>query len=137
MPKAGDILFHKEWVFDDGEIAPKLLVILNTPVDIDTPYLVLKTTKNPKWYSGVKSGCNPDKKVFFVLKVDEPCFDIDTYIQLPNIREITTTDLLRGCFSKIIVPINAVSISCFQRLKNCLKNFKYDISLKHQKLIFG
>jgi len=136
MAKAGDVLSHKEWVFDDGSQAPKRLVVLNTPDDIDTPCLVLKTTSNDKWYAGVKAGCNPNKKVFFVPKPSEPCFSLDTYIQLPSIWELTTKELLDGWASKVITPAGSISGLCLAQLKNCLKNYKDDISLKHRKLIF-
>jgi hypothetical protein len=136
MAKAGDVLSHKQWVFDDGSEAPKLLVVLNTQTDIDMPCLVLKTTSNPKWYAGVKVGCNQNKKVFFVLKANEPCLDLDTYIQLPSIWELTTKELLDGWASKAIRPIGSVSGNCLAQLKNCLKNYKDDISTKHRRLIF-
>lgn len=137
MAKAGDILFHKEWEFDDGSIGRKLLVVLNTPPDIDTPLLVVKTTSNSKQYSGVNTGCNPLKRVYYVLQSDEPCFDCDTYIQLHMIWEITTQELLSGCFAKVITPLGIpVSPRCFQQIKGCLRNFKNDISTKHWKLIF-
>jgi hypothetical protein len=137
MPKAGDVLFHKEWVFDDGTKGRKLLVVLNTPPDIDTPFLVVKTTSNSDFYKGVNVGCNLSKRVFFVPKSDEPCFDCDTYIQLHIIGEITTEQLLRGCFAKVIIPLEtSVSAKCFSQIKACLKNLKNDISTKHWKLIF-
>jgi hypothetical protein len=138
MPKAGDILFHQEWVFNDGTLGRKLLVILNTPDNPDIPCLVLKTTSQDDRYIGAVSGCNVSKKVFLVLSANEPCFDCNTYIQLPQIWELTTEDLLSGCFSKIIKPLaDPISKSCFDRIKICLKNYKDDISLKHWKLIYS
>lgn len=137
MAKAGDILFHKEWVFDNGSQGRKLLIVLNTPPDIDTPLLVVKTTSNPEFYKGVSIGCNPSREVFFVIQSDEPCFDCDTYIQLHTIGEITTEQLLRGCFAKVIIPLEkSVSPKGFSQIKACLKNLKYDISTKHWRLIF-
>jgi hypothetical protein len=137
MPKAGDILFHKEWEFDDGSQGRKLLVVLNTPSDIDIPLLVVKTTSNRAFYEGVNIGCNPPKRVFFVLQSDEPCFDCDTYVQLHSIWEIPIEQLLQGCFAKTIIPLEIpISPKCFNQIKSCLKNFKYDISTKHWNLIF-
>ena len=137
MPKAGDVLFYKEWVFEDGSQGRKLLVVLNTPPDIDTPLLVAKTTSNSKHYSGVNAGCNPSKRVFFVLQSDEPCFDCDTYIQMHGIWEITTEQMLSGSFARVIIPLETpVSPRCFQQIKGCLRNFRDDISTKHWNLIF-
>ena len=137
MPKAGDILFHKEWVFDDGSQGSKLLVVLNTPSDINIPLVVAKTTSQSAFYKGANIGCNPAKKVYFVLQSDEPCFGCDTYIQLHGIWELTTEQLLVGCFAKVIIPLGvSVSPRCFQQIKGCLRNFRDDISTKHWTLIF-
>jgi len=137
MPEAGDVLFHKEWLFDNGTTGRKLLVVLNTPPDIATPFVVVKTTTNREFYGEVGTGCNVTRKVFFVLQSDEPCFDCDTYIQLHKLWEITTEQLLRGCFAKIIIPFEAsVSPKCLSQIKACLKNLRKDISVRHWNLIF-
>ncbi len=137
MARAGDILFHQEWIFEDGTKGRKLLVVINTPHSVDMPCLVLKTTSQKAHYSGAVSGCNVDQKVFLVLKTKEPCFDSDTYIQLPQIWELTNEDLLSGCFSKVISLLSdPMSDMCLIQLKTCLKYYKNDVSPKHWKLIF-
>ena len=67
----------------------------------------------------------------------ENCFDIDTYIQLPQIIEFPALELLDGGFvSKNISVINSLSSLCLSQLKNCLKQFRDDVSEQHWKLIF-
>ena len=135
MPQPGEILFYTDYVFEDGSKADKLFVVLNA-ADINVPCLILKTTSQAKRYEGVSKGCNPKKKVFFVPRDCENCFELDTYIQLPEIIPISTEELLKGAFSKNIRVVNSLSADCFAQLKNCLKQFKEDVSPHHWKLIF-
>ena len=136
MPQPGEILQYRDYEFEDGSKADKLFVVLNVAENINLPCLVLKTTSQPKRYEGVKQGCNPQKRVFFVPAGWQSCFELDTYIQLPQILEISTEELLRGVFSKNIRIANSLSADCFAQLKNCLKRFKEDISPYHWNLIF-
>lgn len=52
----GTVLFHKEFSFEDGGVADKLLIILNTPSNGD-PYICCKTTSKCK-YNITKEGCH-------------------------------------------------------------------------------
>ena len=135
MPQPGQILCYKGYEFDDHSKKEKLFVVLND-TDRNSVCLVLKTTSKSRRYEGVGKGCNPQKKVFFVPTGWEQCFTLDTYIQLPEITEIATETLLVGEISRKIYVSSSLSIECFKLLKNCLKQFKEDISLEHQKLIF-
>jgi len=135
VPRAGQILYHKNFIFIDGNTGTKLVVVLNTG-DNSEISLILKTTSQSKRYEGVGKGCNPQKRVFFVPAGWQRCFKLDTYIQLSQILEISTEKLLKGVFSKNIRMIDSLSADCFAQLKNCLKQFKDDISTQHWKLIF-
>jgi len=135
MPHPGQILFHKDFEFEDHSRKDKLLVVLND-TDTDSLCLVLKTTSQSKHYQGVDKGCNPQKKVFFVPTGWEQCFKVDTYIQLPQLFEIPTDKLLAGEISGKIYVSSSLTVQCFKLLKNCLKQFKDDISAQHWKLIF-
>jgi len=136
MPQPGEILYYKDYEFEDGFKVDKLFVVLNVAENIDLPCLVLKTTSQSGRYEGVRQGCNPQKRVFFVPTDWGKCFKLDTYIQLPQILEISTEGLLKGFFSKNISVVNSLSADCFAQLKNCLKQFKEDVSPHHWKLIF-
>jgi len=136
MPQPGQILCHKDFEFEDHTKKQKLLVVLND-TDTDSLCLVLKTTSQSRHYQGVDRGCNPQEKVFFVPMTWEQCFKVDTYIQLPQIFEIPIDRLLAGEISSKIYVSSSLSVECFKLLKDCLKQFKDDISEQHRKLIFG
>jgi hypothetical protein len=135
MPQPGDILCHKEFEFEDGTKKTKLLVVLNS-ADDKTSCLALKTTSQIKRYSGSRQGCNPDQKVFYAPAIWQKCFDADTYIQLPQIFEFSTHDLISGGLAKRFYIQKSITSECLARLKNCLKKFKEDISQHHWKMIF-
>jgi len=135
MPQPGQILCYKDYEFDDQSRKDKLFVILND-TDKDQLCLALKTTSKSRRYQGVEKGCNPQKKVFFVPTGWEQCFTLDTYIQLPEIFEIAADKLLAGDISRKIYVSSSLSVECFKLLKNCLKQFKEDVSEQHWKLIF-
>lgn len=135
MPQPGDILCHKEFEFEDGTKKLKLFVVLNA-ADDKAPCLALKTTSQPKRYKGSHQGCNPDKKAFFTPTIWQKCFDVDTYIQLPQIFEFSTLELLQGGLSKSIYIQKSLTSECLAQLKNCLKKFKEDIAERHWNIIF-
>jgi len=136
MPQPGQILCYKDFEFpDDHSKREKLFVVLND-TDRDSVCLVLKTTSKARRYEGVGKGCNPQKKVFFVPTGWEQCFPLDTYIQLPEIFQIAADKLLAGDISRRIYVSSSLSVECFKLLKNCLKQFKEDISAQHWKFIF-
>jgi len=135
MPQPGQILCYKDYEFDDHSKRDKLFVVLND-TDRDSVCLVLKTTSQSKRYKGVGKGCNPQRKVFFVPTDWEQCFKLDTYIQLPEIIQIATDELLVGDISGRIYVSSSLSVEGFRLLKNCLKQFKRDISQRNRELIF-
>lgn len=135
MPYPGQILCYKDFEFEDGSKRDKLFVVLNN-ADTDLQCLVLKTTSQSRHYGGVGKGCNPQKKIFFVPADWEQCFKLDTYIQLPEIIQITTDELLVGDISGKIYVSSSLTVECFALLKNCLKHFREDVSPYHWKLIF-
>lgn len=135
MAQPGDVLHYSNYRFEDGSTANKFFIVLCS-WDIDVPCLVLKTTSQPKHYPDVSRGCNPSKRVFFVPSSWGQCFKRDTYVQLPQIIEIPTEDLLTGSLAKVITVAGSLQNPCFVELRGCLKRFREDISLQHWKWIF-
>lgn len=135
MPQPGQILCYKNYEFENHSKRDKLFVVLND-ADKDSVCLVLKTTSQSKRYQDVVKGCNPQKRVFFVPTDWEQCFKLDTYIQLPEIIQIATDELLVIGISNRIYISSSLSVECFKLLKNCLKQFKEDIVPQHWKFIF-
>lgn len=135
MPQPGEIICYKNYQFDNGSTRDKLFVVLNA-ADSSAPCLVLKTTSKADRYLNVKGGCNPSKKVFFVPKASKECFDDDTYIQLPQVIEIPTSDFLQRALENVLYRIGELSPNCLAQLKNCLRGFKSDLAERHWNLIF-
>ncbi len=134
-PYPGQILSYKDFEFEDHSKRDKLFVVLND-TERDSVCLVLKTTSQSRHYGNVEKGCNPKKKVFLVPTGWEQCFKVDTYIQLPQIIAITTDELLVGDISRKIFVSSSLTVQCLKLLKNCLKQFREDISDQHWNLIF-
>jgi hypothetical protein len=135
MPKSGDVLFYKDFEFEDRSKSNKLFIVLCS----DSYCLVLKTTSdNLGFYQGVKQGCNPQRKVFFIPKEEKEGFPLDTYVQFPHLIEISIPELLRGGISrKIEIMSQPISSKCLRMILDCLKYFKDDISPEHWEQIFS
>jgi hypothetical protein len=65
MPKTGQILFHKNFVYEDGSKGEKLFIVLNNCGDKED-CLVLKTTSQDRRYQDVQTGCNLKKRAFCI-----------------------------------------------------------------------
>lgn len=136
MPKPGDIFIIKQFVFEDGSQRDKWFVVLNS-ADLDKPCVVLKTTSQHKRYEGCMKGCNKHLKCFFAPVTWQKCFKMDTYIQLPQIFEFPTSDLLKDCLAGRVEFISSpLSPDCFSQLKSCLAGYKDDISQHHWDMIY-
>ena len=55
---------------------------------------------------------------------------------MPEIIQIATDELLVGDISGRIYVSSSLSVECLKLLKNCLKQFKEEISAEHRELIF-
>lgn len=135
MPKSGDVLFYKDFEFEDKSKSNKLFIVL-----CSDPYcLALKTTSDKLgFYRGVKEGCNPQRKVFLIPKEKKEGFPSDTYVQFPQLVEITIPELIEGGLSKKIKVVNQpISPKCLQLIRDCLKNFRDDVSPEHWEQIFS
>ena len=135
MPKSGDVLFYKDFEFEDRSKSNKLFIVLCS----DSYCLVLKTTSDKLgFYQGVKQGCNPQRKVFLIPKEEKEGFPLDTYVQFPHLIEISVPELLRGGISrKIEIMSQPISSKCLRMILDCLKYFKDDISPEHWEQIFS
>ena len=134
MPNPGDVLFYEDFEFIDGSKKDKLFVVICH----DECCLVLKTTSNDNFYKNVKEGCNPQKRVFFIPQANKEFFNLDTYIELPQLFEISIKELLQGSFSKKIKNYElALSETRIKLILLCLIHFKNDISPEHWSMIFS
>lgn len=134
MPKPGDVLVIRDFVFEDETKRDKWFVVLNS-ADIDHPCLALKTTSVNKRYHDCIKGCNKNHKCFYAPVSWQSCFEKDTFIQLPEIFEFQADVLLRNGLQKRIEYRPPLTQDCFNMLKSCLAGFKDDISQHHWNLI--
>lgn len=135
MANKGDIIIHDSFVFHDGAIGKKLAVVLNDAIAA-TPFLLVKTTSNPRRYQNAVEGCNENLKVFFVRR-GTANLNEDTFIQLHEIYPYSATDLSALMSSKTVRPVTALPTQKFNELRNCLKRLRKDISKAHQKILFS
>ncbi len=132
MHRQGQILLCRDFRFDDGTIANKLFVLLDTATSDDS-CLVLMTTSNKSRYAYATPGCNSLRNCFHVPIDCDQDFHVDTYIQLPRISDLDVDDLLSR---KQLSFIGHMSDICFTQLKKCLRKFKHDVSLQHWARIY-
>ncbi len=135
MPNPGDVFVYKQYVFEDGSQRDKWFIVLNTS-DSEKPCIVLKTTSNGNHYQGCAKGCNKNRRCFFAPNSWQTCFSVDTYIQLPQIFQFSTVNLLKDGFAGRIEFKQPLTSDCIAQLKTCLAGFKDDISPLHWALIF-
>ena len=133
MPRAGQIVYHKDFIFTDGDAGNKLVVVLNTCDNRET-CLVLKTTSQSARYSYATPGCNSCKKVFCIYEKCEQDFPQDTYVQMDNTYPINVEQLLNA---KKVSFVNYLSEICFANLKRCLRNFRDDIPQQYWATIYS
>ena len=129
----GTILYHREFQFFNGDQAPKLLVILNTPdLGRNEPYLVCRTTSNPENKTRT-SGCQYRQSLFFI-EANKDWFDHDTWLQLYDIYEFSAKKFLQLKFRGLLEVRGILKDQRIREIVNCIKKLK-DISGYHKDLI--
>jgi len=91
--KKGTVLYWKNFKFHDNNTADKFLIVLNSPVNLKTPFLCCKTTSKMKHTDG--QGCYPQYGVY-VLLANEDLFPKKTWVQLHEFYEIDSKELLEA-----------------------------------------
>ena len=135
MPAQGEVLCHDRFRFTDGTFGKKLLVVLNNPAARD-PCIVVKTTSQSHRYQGAKPGCNPNRRVFYLLDTAKEIIRGDTYIQLEETFELPVADMTASVLKKELSSLGKLSDLSLSQIKNCLKKVRLDIPERHYKLIF-
>jgi hypothetical protein len=133
MPEAGQILLHKNFIFEDNTLGIKLVVVLNT-CENNEVCLVVKTTSQSKHYARIHPGCNSMRKCFCIYAECQQGFDTETFVQLDQIYPINVDQLLN---SKQITFVDHLEKVCFANLKRCLRNYREDIPKAFWALIYS
>ena len=133
MPIKGQILRHKKFIYSDGTIGEKLVIVLNTCNNNET-CLVLKTTSQSKRYPNAIPGCNSSKCIYCIYEECCQGFAKETYVQMDNIYPINIEQLLND---KLVTFIDHLSEVCYTNLKKCLRNFREDIPQQYWNTIYS
>lgn len=135
MPEPGEVLCDDQFQFSDGTKGKKLFIVLNN-AGVGEPCLVVKTTSQVRRYTNTQVGCNPQKKVFYVI-TSAGVFTQNTFIQLDEIFPYHPDELLTGYWQKRIKQVSKLPDLILRQLKNCLKKLKQDIPEKYYRMIFA
>lgn len=130
MAVRGDIFHHKSFIFHNGHVKNKYVVLLNTPSKSER-YLFVKTTSQ-QHYNPTKPGCIKDRSLFFIPK-GTTFFKKDTWVQLFGIYPIPPTDIDK---SPDITFEGTLDHGTIQRVIDCLFLAEKDnISDEYQKML--
>ena len=113
----GTLLVSDNFIFSDGSIGKKILVVLN---DGNIGYnLVVKTTSKDTHKSS-NYGCQTqDRYPNFFLPQHSCCLEKDTWIGLDEFFEFTTAELLARHFSGEIRTIGVLPDKTVKKLLEC------------------
>lgn len=92
----GSIVEYKQFTFYDGAQADKLLIVLSA--GSGKPYLVIKTTSQPKPGRKATEGCHA-KDGYYYLPAKRDNFPKETWILLYEYYELTAADFLKAHFA--------------------------------------
>jgi hypothetical protein len=135
VPSQGEVFYHANFQFSDGQFGQKLIVVLNSPEKRE-PCIFAKSTSQKRRYGGVQAGCDPKKQVFYILADGKEDLLRDTYIQLDELYEISVEEMTASALKKEFYSVCKLSELTVRQLNNCLKKCKFDISERHYKMIF-
>ncbi len=94
MKQQGEIYYHPEFKFKNGERSQKLIILLNAPSNQE-PCLFVKTTSQ-KRYKPSKPGCNELESLFFIPNGSPAFFEVDTWVELFPIYEMPLGDVINN-----------------------------------------
>jgi hypothetical protein len=127
----GTVFYHANFVFKDGAVGDKLLIVLNNQSN-NAPFLCCKTTSKKKW--GIdQDGCHSSKNIFVM---NHKPFNKKTWIQFdPNsVFEFSAADLLKQKFGGNIKVVGRIDDQNIRAIANCFKKSE-DISAYHCGLL--
>jgi hypothetical protein len=131
--KRGTVLFHSRFLFTNGEVGKKYLVILNTP-DPKTPIPILfcKTTSQ-SLTRPQGPGCHANRNVY-VIDVKSDFFQKKTWVQFYEIFEADYKKLLQQHFEKTVTIEGELKAGTINAIINCIRKSD-DVSQYHLSLL--
>lgn len=128
----GSILYDTSFIFKDGEIGKKLLIILNDGSNY--PYIIVKTTSKQK-RKGKDEGCQlNDKPPNFFFPKGSCSFELDTWAELIEFYEFNVNDIFTKRLNKTLELKDSIPKNLLRDFLNCAKNCD-DISTKQAEII--
>ena len=131
----GTILFHKNFLFSDGNTGEKLIIILNVPKNKE-PFLVCRTTSKSQFYINKhinKRGCYSDKNIYYI-DANFDWFRENTWIQFYELFELDTAGFLNDHFKGNLEIKGCLRTETIQAIVNCIKKSE-DVSNYHMRLL--
>lgn len=131
--KAREIYLSNKFVFEDGEQARKLLIVLNNPRSEEEPYLIVLTTSQQKKRERVQ-GCFY-KEGYYFLPVGKDWFREDTWIKFNIIYPWSYVDVLKESMSKRNLTFcSELDENNFKQILKCIIKSP-DITIKYRKIL--
>lgn len=125
-------VYHCTWFrFKDGMEKDKLLVLLNEPED-DEPYIVCKTTSNPK-YKSQTPGCDSGRSLF-LLTGSHDFFSADTWLQLYELYSFPAGEFLQLAMDGKLQRRHQLRVETIGQIVNCVKVCE-DVSACDRQLV--
>jgi hypothetical protein len=124
----GTVIFHSDFVFNDGDRSPKLILVIGWHEECATTLLI--TSRPPP--TDVGYGCHSDRNLYKVRSLPTNCLDKDTYVQLARFGDLKPAMANhQGWISKAKV-IGKLPEQTTNEIKNCALYTK-DISDRRKK----
>lgn len=123
----GSILHDTNFIFKDGEIGNKLLIVLSD--GLNYPYVIVKTTSKQR-EKGRDAGCQlNDKPPNFFFPKGSCSFKLDTWADLIEFYEFEVNEIFAKRLNKTLELKDSLPRNILRDLLNCAKNCD-DISNK-------
>ncbi len=128
----GTLLFDRNFIYSDGTVGEKILVILNDG-EIGK-YVVVKTTSKGI-HKGNIFGCqSSDRYPNFFLPLHSTCLRKDTWVGLDQFFEFTQQDVLNKVFTQQMHQFGLLPNAILKQLLDCAINCD-DITKEQEKIL--
>jgi hypothetical protein len=127
----GTVVFCRDFVFDDGAVDPKLLIILNDFKEGYTHIAVLITSIQGNY--PFSTGCHASRNVF-VIEEHNDFFTKRTYVQINRIVEYDPQVLQKKISTKRIKIEHILKEETINRIIECVKK-SIDVEINYLKII--